>query len=96
MFQRAACLSPSVWVAPAKFIGMIARSTISPDTIIYMDYGSEEMQRHSANREALTSTVRMLLNKNVNLTFRIVPGGTHTEARWEEQIPYFMECLGIE
>ena len=96
VFQRAACLSPSVWIAPAKIIGIIARATISPDTIIYMDYGSEEMQRHSANREALSSTVRMLLMKNVNLTFRVVPGGVHTESCWAEQVPYFMECLGIE
>ena len=95
VFQRAACLSPSVWVAPAKIIGMIARSDIMDDTVIYMDYGSEEMQRHSANREALSSAVRMLLTKNVNLCFRIVPGGTHTEACWEEQIPVFMDCLGL-
>ena len=95
VFQRAACLSPSVWVAPAKIIGMIARSNIMDDTVIYMDYGSEEMQRHSTNREALSSAVRMLLTKNVNLCFRIVPGGTHTEACWEEQIPVFMDCLGL-
>ena len=95
VFQRAACLSPSVWVAPAKIIGMIARSNIMDDTVIYMDYGSEEMQRHSVNREALSSAVRMLLTKNVNLCFRIVPGGTHTEACWEEQIPVFMDCLGL-
>ncbi|MBQ2959905.1 MAG: alpha/beta hydrolase [Oscillospiraceae bacterium] len=96
IFQRAACLSPSVWVAPSKFIGMIAKSTVRPDTIVYMDYGSEEMLRHSSNREALASTVRMLLMKNVNLTFRVVPHGTHTEACWAEQVPYFMECLEIE
>lgn len=96
IFQRAACLSPSVWVAPSKFIGMIAKSTVRPDTIVYMDYGSEEMLRHSSNREALASTVRMLLMKNVNLTFRVVPQGTHTEACWAEQVPYFMECLEIE
>ena len=34
--------------------------------------------------------------KRVNLAFRIVPGGTHSEASWEQQIPIFMDCLGIE
>ena len=96
VFQRAACLSPSLWVDPGKVIELVARAHIKNDTCIYMDYGSEEMQRHSANREALSSTVRMLLMKNVNLTFRVVPGGVHTEACWAEQVPYFMECLGIE
>ncbi len=95
VFQRAACLSPSVWVSPAKLIGMIARSTVRPGTIIYMDYGSEEMFLHAANLEGLISTCHMLLTKHVNLTFRIVPGGTHSEASWEKQIPIFMECLGI-
>ena len=95
VFQRAACLSPSVWVSPAKLIGMIARSTVASGTTIYMDYGSEEMFNHAANLEALISTCHMLLTKHVNLTFRIIPGGTHTEASWEKQIPIFMDCLGL-
>ena len=60
-----------------------------------MSYGSEEMFNHAANAEALTSTTHMLLTKQVNLAFRIVPGGTHSEASWEKEIPFFMECMGI-
>ena len=37
----------------------------------------------------------LLLTKRVNLAFRIVPGGTHSEASWERQIPVFMDCLGL-
>ena len=81
VFQRAACLSPSLWTNPGK---------------VYMSYGSEEMFNHAANAEALTSTTHMLLTKQVNLAFRIVPGGTHSEASWEKEIPFFMECLGID
>ena len=95
VFQRAACLSPSVWVSPAKLLGMIARSPVAPGTTIYMDYGSEEMFLHATNMEALISTAHMLLTKHVNLAFRIIPGGTHSEASWEKQIPIFMECLGL-
>ena len=85
----------SVWVSPAKLVGMVARTNMVPGTTIYMDYGSEEMYRHAANLEALISMAHMLMTKHVNLAFRIVPGGTHSEASWEKQIPIFMECLGI-
>ena len=95
VFQRAACLSPSLWLNPGKVIELIAKANIRRDTCIYMDYGSEEMFNHAANAEALTSTSHMLLMKQVNLALRIVPGGTHSEASWEKQIPMFMECLGI-
>ena len=95
VFQRAACLSPSLWVSPSKVVRMIARADIRDDTCIYMDYGSEEMFNHAANAEALISVCHMLLTKRVNLTFRIVPGGTHCEACWEQQIPIFMDCLGL-
>ena len=95
VFQRAACLSPSLWVAPGKVLEMIARSHIRRDTCIYMDYGSEEMFNHAANAEALISTSHLLLTKRVNLAFRIVPGGNHSEASWEKQIPIFMECFGL-
>ena len=95
VFQRAACLSPSLWVNPGKMLELIARAHIRNDTCIYMDYGSEEMFNHAANTEALLSTSYLLLTKRVNLAMRIVPGGTHSEASWERQIPIFMDCLGL-
>jgi len=95
VFQRAACLSPSLWLAPAKIVKMIAKAEIKNDTCIYMDYGSEEIYNHAANAEALISVAHLLLTKHVNLAFRIVPGGTHSEASWEQQIPIFMDCLGL-
>lgn len=95
VFQRAACLSPSVWLSPSKVIEMISRAEIKNDTCIYMDYGSNEIYNHAASAEALISTAHMLLTKHVNLAFRIVPGGTHSEASWEQQIPIFMDCLGL-
>lgn len=95
IFQRAACLSPSLWVAPGKVLEMVARAHIRRDTCIYMDYGSEEIFNHVANAEALISTSHLLLTKRVNLALRIVPGGNHSEASWERQIPIFMDCLGL-
>ena len=74
---------------------MVAKSNIRRDTCIYMDYGSEEMANHLANAEAMISTSHLLLTKRVNLAMRIVPGGNHSEASWERQIPVFMSCLGL-
>ena len=95
IFQRAACLSPSLWVNPEKVMDILENAHIRKDTTIYMDYGELEMVNHDANREALASAVQLLMRKQVNLTLRIVPGGTHSEASWEKQVPIFMECLGI-
>lgn len=95
VFQRAACLSPSIWVSPGKVLEIIARSHIRRDTCVYMDYGSEEMFNHAANAESLISTAHLLLTKRVNLALRVVPGGNHSEASWEKQIPVFMDCLGL-
>lgn len=95
VFQRAACLSPSLWLAPGQVLEMVARARVKNDTCIYMDYGSLEIFNHAANSEALISTGHLLLTKRVNLAFRIIPGGTHSEASWEQQIPIFMECLGL-
>ena len=95
VFQRAACLSPSVWVDPSKIYNLIARANVKNDTTIYMDYGSEEIGNHDGTADALISLGQLLLKKRVNLTMRIVPGGNHCEASWEQQIPVFMDCLGL-
>jgi len=95
VFQSAACLSPSVWVSPGNVIELIAKAKIAEDTCIYMDYGSQELSNHGANTDALLSVAHLLMTKRVNLTFRIVPDGTHSEASWEKQIPVFMNCLGL-
>ena len=95
IFQRGACLSPSLWVSPGKVLEMVARAHIRRDTSIYMDYGELEMFNHASTAEAMISTAHLLLTKRVNLSLRIVPGGSHSEASWEKQIPIFMECLGL-
>ena len=95
VFQRAACLSPSIWVDYEKIMALLKKANVLPDTTVYMDYGSKEMANHAENMDALTAAAKMLLDKKVNLTLRIVPGGEHCEASWERQIPVFMECLGV-
>lgn len=95
VFGRAACLSPSLWVSPARVLDMIAKAKLRGDTVLYMDYGEKEMRNHTASREAISAAAYMLMTREINLTFRMVPGGTHCEASWEKQVPIFMECLGL-
>ena len=94
-FSRAACLSPSLWVDPGKVRSMIRRANFAPDTVIYMDYGADEIANHETTRDLLMSTCQALYARGVNLTFRIVPDGTHCEDSWSRQLPVFMACLGL-
>ena len=94
-FSRAACLSPSLWTDPDQVREMIMKAEPAPDTLIYMDYGSEEIANHPQNAHVLADASWMLLSKGVDLTSRIVPGGTHCEASWRAQTPIFMQCLGF-
>ena len=95
VFQRAACLSPSLWVAPGKLLELIARARIRRGTCVYMDYGEKELSNHGGSTQALLAAAQLLMVKGVNVTLRIAPGGSHCEASWEKQIPVFMECLGL-
>lgn len=95
VFSRAACLSPSLWVDPAKVRNMLKRSRFAPDTVLYLSYGEDEMGNHDKTPEALLAACQSLFGKGVNLTFRVVPDGSHCEASWREQIPVMMKCLGF-
>lgn len=92
VFSRGAALSPSLWTSPWKIERFIRKSRIAPDTVLYMDYGSEELGWRSMEKTFGRISAR-LLEKKVNLTSRIVPGGNHSEGSWERQIPFFMDIL---
>ena len=96
VFSRAAALSPSVWVAPERLCGLIRNCEMDPDTSVYLDYGQQELGNH---RDMLNLFLRVsaeLARRQIPVCSRIVPGGTHCEACWEQQIPYFMELLSYE
>jgi enterochelin esterase-like enzyme len=93
VFSRAAALSPSLWTDPRKVKSMINKAALNPNTILYMDYGSEEFAYHRTMRRIYGDVTSQLIQKGVCVESRIVPGGQHTEASWEKQIPFFMETL---
>lgn len=93
VYSRAACLSPSVWFATRRLDELICTAEIDPHTIVYMDYGSNELVNHPNMVRQFARVTSRLLERGVMLTSRIVPYGDHTEASWEMQIPHFMETL---
>ena len=98
VFSRAAALSPSVWVDNDALVKLIQDAPIGPDTVVYMDYGSQELGNHKKMSDGLRRVAGGLLDKGVYLTGRLVPHGTHSEASWEKQLPFVMETLmyGLE
>ncbi len=98
VFSRAAALSPSIWFAPGQLDQMLCQADIDPNTIVYMDYGSLELSNHRTMKKQFARVVTRLLDRGIMLNSRIVPGGNHSEASWERQIPIFMNTLlyGLE
>ena len=95
-FSKGAALSPSLWVNGEGVADFISEAKFRKDTVIYIDYGSRELSNHSAQTAAFAGTCSVLMQKGVYLTSRIIPDGTHCEASWEKQIPFFMNVLGFE
>lgn len=93
VFSRAAALSPSVWLVGGQMTPLIRQAHFDPDTVVYMDYGQDEMGNHRGMRRCFIETGDALMEKGVLLTSRLVPEGTHCEASWERQIPIFMDIL---
>lgn len=92
-FSRAAALSPSLWTNPEEIERMIRTKSIRKGSVLYMDYGSNELANHSRMIEAYGRVCSLLLERNIHLTSRIVPDGSHCEASWERQVPFFINTL---
>lgn len=95
VFSRGAALSPSLWVGGGPLPSFLSRGRFGRNTVLYMDYGSREFSNHGVQKQAFSEACSLLIQKNVLLTARVVPGGSHSEASWERQIPFFMNTLGF-
>lgn len=95
VFSKAAALSPSIGFCPKDVTNMIRNSNVDKNTVLYMDYGEQEF-RYKRIREIYGKTCAELMKKGILLQSRIVPGGFHSEASWEKQIPFFMDVFFYE
>ncbi|MDO4266913.1 MAG: alpha/beta hydrolase-fold protein [Eubacteriales bacterium] len=93
VFSRAAALSPSVWVAPAKLNRLAKEALLFGDTIVYMDYGSEEAKGRGQLISHFSRLAGTMMDRGIMTESRIVPWGNHSEASWERQLPFFMNTL---
>ena len=72
---------------------MIRQTDVSRDTIVYLDYGSEELGYRKDLNEDYIRVISSLIRKGIWLETRLIPKGTHCEASWGRQIPFFMNTL---
>ena len=98
VFSRAAALSPSLWVDPERLEKLIRTARLRPNGVLYMEYGQRELPNNPGMEEGLRRMVSLLMERGLLLTYRTVPGGEHSEASWERQVPFFIETLlyGVE
>ena len=55
-----------------------------------------EMGNHDGMRCGFAEMCSKVLTRGIHLTSRIVPGGTHSEASWEKQLPFVFHTLMYE
>ena len=98
VFSRCAALSPSLWFGGDKVEKMLTSRRIRRGTVVYMDYGEREMRYREGMAKAFGHFASLLMDKGALVNARIVPGGDHSEASWERQVPFFMDTLfyGLE
>ena len=92
-FSRGAALSPSLWVQEGQVPTFISKAKFRQGTRLSTDYGSKEFSNHSPPSELFGEVFKILCSKGVDVTARIIPNGTHSEATWQKEIPYFMAIL---
>ena len=95
-FSKAACLSSSISLCMPQLTDLVDRCSLSSDTRVYLDWGSEEagtLERLTRMTDDNLTLAHQLAMRGVDVYPRIVPGGEHCEASWERQIPVFMEYL---
>ena len=96
VFSRGAALSPSLWIDAEKVKAMIRHARVKRNTVLYMDYGSKEMGNHDGMRKGFGEMCSRIFARGINLTARVVPGGNHSEASWEKQLPFMFHTLMYE
>lgn len=93
VFHGAAALSPSLWAAPDRMRQLIRTAPLSPDSILYLDYGQKELKQHKGMEQLFPDFTRALLSRRVLVTQRIIPGGTHSSESWKRQLPAVLFTL---
>lgn len=104
-FSKAACLSSTVGPCVEDILEDINRSDISPDTRVYLSWGTQEgggskmYPRHDTNDTMAGRNGRIavrLMQRGARTRLLAQEGGRHCEADWEKQVPLFMDFLWLD
>ena len=96
VYGMAACVSSTMDINLQALLDTIDQSHISPDTKIYMDFGSNEIRSKLRTAEAIDNMLQInhaFQNKGCNTYPNIVVKGTHSEASWQTIVPVFLNYL---
>lgn len=103
-FSKAACLSSSIGPCMEELIKDIENVSLSPDTRIYLSWGTKEAFDLKDRKHEDVSSATYWDHKRVcdalggrDVTYRMYcqVGGTHSEASWEKLVPDFMSFLWL-
>ena len=103
-FSKAACVSSAMGFCMGPLFEDLRSSTISPDTRVYLSWGTREAKKQNVNRADRSSEVyhnnKAVADylKSVKATAKLdcQVGGGHCEADWERLVPTFMNFLWME
>jgi len=91
VFSKACALSPSMGYWMDNIEKLASQREIDENTEIYLDYGLDEYEPDESVK-LLERVTDLFTEKGAAATMRIIPGGTHSEASWERQLPF---CMGM-
>lgn len=92
VFGKACSLSPCMDFWAPQLLEHMKKAQVQPNTALYIDYGMQEPDYRAAV-ERLAPVTAAALRKGISLTYRTIPGGTHSEASWENQLEFCIDFL---
>lgn len=95
-FSKAACLSSSIGLCMEQLKCDLQNSTLSPDTRIYLSWGSQEAKNQKGLAYLTASHLEMshwLSQKQVMTYPYQLINGRHNEVSWEKQLSIFLDYL---
>lgn len=101
-FSKAGCISSAMGFCMGALMADIAGSDISPDTRVYLSWGTreahglenpEEEDRSSNTYRCNQAVADRLAELGATACLRCQVGGGHREADWEKLVPEFMNFL---
>ena len=100
-FSKAACVSSAMGFCMEPLFEDLKTSAISPDTRVYLSWGTKEAKRTHPERSDRSSptyhnnkaVADFLKGKKCAVMMDCQVGGGHCEADWEKLVPTFMDFL---